>query len=495
MLRQLRISGEVLTDETSIERYSSDMSHYKVKPALIAIPADEEDLAKIIAFCKEQAMPITPRGAGSNQSGNAVGSGIIVLFSKMNATVKRNGRGVRVQSGVIHQVLDQQLNMDGLRIPYDPTSRSFCTIGGNVATKASGLRSLKYGTVDSALRSLRFFDTEHGLVDTSKGLPEDLEEKIIKLKNQLRNDTEAISVFKARENLKSSSGYNLKSFYMYEEPAEIVTHLLAGSVGTLGVFSEVELEAVPSPQKRCLYLLFFDSLLHATEDIARIKALDPSAIEVMDSYGVDLLRSRINLPSEGRAVLYVEFDSKLEEARDFISSYSREKSIKFIVEADAEKQALLWAIRESMLLWIMNNMETETKKFPPFADDIAVPLDRLPNFVAIIQQTLKRFGTDAVIYGHAGEGNLHVRPMINVENWQENLRNLADIIFDAALKAGGTITGEHGLGRNRSVYLRREWGDKIYSYMVEIKKIFDPAGLMNPGVVFTSDDLTINLEL
>jgi FAD/FMN-containing dehydrogenase len=143
----------------------------------------------------------------------------------------------------------------------------------------------------------------------------------------------------------------------------------------------------------------------------------------------------------------------------------------------------------------MNTLETPTKKFPPFADDLAIPVNQMPNFLAAVQDILDRFGTIAVIYGHAGEGNLHIRPMINVGNWEENLRDLSTLIFEAALKAGGTITGEHGLGRNRSNYLRREWGDKVYGYFEQIKSIFDSKGLLNPDIVFTSDDLTKNLEL
>ncbi len=494
-LRQLQISGEVLTDEASIQRYSTDMSHYMVKPMMIAVPANQEDVAKIIAYSKEEAIPITPRGAGSNQSGSAVGPGIIVLFSKMNATTKREGRRVKVQPGIIHQQLDQQLNIDGLRIPYDPTSRSFCTIGGNVATKASGLRSLKYGTVDSALRSLRFFDTAHGLIDTSQSLPENLKKAIVDLKNRLRSDKETMHILKARRNLKSSSGYNLVSFFEHEEPGEIVTHLLTGSVGTLGVFSEIELEAVPSPQSTSLYLMFFRSLLGAVKDVAKLKIFEPSAIEVMDSYGVDLLRNEISVPSDCRAVLFVEFDSNLDRAGDLMFNHLKEKSIKFLVETDPKKQAALWKIRESMLLWIMNTLETSTKRFPPFADDLAIPINQMPNFLVAIQDILDRFGTIAVIYGHAGEGNLHIRPMINKENWEENLRSLSNLIFEAALKACGTITGEHGLGRNRSMYLRNEWGDKVYGYFEQIKKIFDSKGLLNPDVVFTSDDLTKNLRL
>ena len=494
-MRQLQISGEVLNDEASIKKYSVDMSHYLVKPMMIAVPANQEDIAKTITYAKEEAIPITPRGAGSNQSGSAVGPGIIVLFSKMNAITKREGRRVKVQPGIIHQQLNQQLHIDGLRVPYDPTSSPFCTIGGNVATKASGIRSLKYGTVDSALRSLRFFDTAHGLIDTSQALPDNLKEEIVGLKNQLRRDKETMRILDARRNLKSSSGYNLKSFFEHEEPEEIVTHLLAGSVGTLGVFCEIELEAVPSPKSTSLYLLFFTSLLDAAGDVAKLKVFKPSAIEVIDSYGVDLLRNQIAVPSDCRAVLFVEFDSNLDQAGDLMLSHLKEKSIKFFAETDAEKQAALWKTRESMLLWIMNTLETPTRRFPPFADDLAIPIDQMPNFLATIQDVFDRFGTIAVIYGHAGEGNLHVRPMIAKDNWEENLRSLSDLIFKAALNYGGTITGEHGLGRNRSMYLRNEWGDKVYGYFKRIKEIFDPEELLNPGVVFTSDDLTKNLRL
>ena len=171
------------------------------------------------------------------------------------------------------------MGLDGLRISYDPTSRGFCTIGGNVATKASGLRSLKYGTVDSALRSLRFFDTTHGLIDTKHDLPKNLEEEILGLKRRLRSDKKAKRILNARRFLKSSSGYNLESFYRYEDPREIVTHLMAGSVGTLGVLSEIELEAVNSPKSTSLYVVFFRSIVDACRDVAKLRAFGPSALE------------------------------------------------------------------------------------------------------------------------------------------------------------------------------------------------------------------------
>ena len=270
---------------------------------------------------------------------------------------------------------------------------------------------------------------------------------------------------------------------------------MTGSVGTLGVFSEIELEAVASPKSTSLYVIFFRSLLDASEDVAQLRIFKPSAIEIMDSYGVELLEKEISVPPDCRAVLFVEFDSHLDQANELMLGHLKKKSMKFLVENDPKKQATLWKIRESILLWIMSILETQQKRFPPFADDLAIPINQLPNFLATIQKILDQFGTIAVIYGHAGEGNLHIRPMISRQNWEENLRSLSNLIFEAALKAGGTITGEHGLGRNRSKYLRNEWGDKVYAYLEQIKKIFDLEELLNPNVVFTSNDLTKDLKL
>ncbi len=496
-MRELWISGEVFSDEASLIRFSADMSHYAIKPKLVVVPRNEADIAEIVVYAKQEKLPLTPRGAGSNQSGSSVGSGIVVLFSKMISLNAKQGRRVKVQPGIVHQQLDLQLHKDGLRLPYDPSSRMFCTIGGNVATKASGLRSIKYGNVDSALKSLRFYDTTHGLIDTSNRLPETFEKAILQLRDRLRNDKETTQILHSRRNLKSSSGYNLQSFYACEAPEDIVTHLLAGSVGTLGVFSEIELEAVPAPKSANLYLLYFPSLAEAAKDVMKLKGFGPAAIEILDSYGVDLIRtkSELDVPQLAQAVLLVEFDSDLERADHLMLSHLREKAVSFHVEAEPKRQAELWRIRENMLLWIMGTLETAENRFPPLADDLAVPVSRLPEFITEIQHMLKQYGTVAVIFGHVGEGNLHIRPMIKKENWEENLRKLSDLVFNVALRYGGTITGEHGLGRNRSKYLRSEWGDKIYSYFVEIKRVFDPMDLLNPEVVFTSEDLTRNLRI
>jgi FAD/FMN-containing dehydrogenase len=493
----LNIKGSVLDDEDSLETYSKDLSGYKVKPKMVITPEDEEDILKIIEYSKTNSIPVTARGSGSNQSGSAVGSGIIILFHQMNHMITNRGAIVKVQPGIVYGTLDTEMRKSGLRIPYDPTSRGFCTIGGNVGTKASGLRSVKYGTTDDSLRSVKFLDTKHGLVDTSEVLPSDLRDAILKLRDRLRNDVQVKKILKNRGNLKSSSGYNIQALYKYNDPEEIVTHLLCGSVGTLGVLTEVELSLVPVPRGTILYLFYFGSLKDAAASVQGILDFHPSAMEIMDNYGLDILRTEheISIPSSEMAVLMVEFDENLDRIQPTISEYAKKKSISFDIETDRHTQEELWTVRESMLQRIKHELEKPDEKFPAFADDLGVPTEHLPDFVVNLQRIFAKEKMKAVIFGHAGEGNLHVRPMIRTDHWEETIRRLADMLFRTTLRYGGTISGEHGSGRNRSMYLRNEWGDIVYRYFEEIKSLFDPYELLNPDVMFTTSDPTKNLVL
>ena len=493
---KLKIAGSVFYDEAHLESYSTDLSHYSIRPKMMAIPAGEDDVQELVAFSKKESIPITPRGAGSNQSGSAVGSGILLLSSAMKSVISRNGRKVKVGPGIIYDSLDKSMRSEGLRLPYDPSSRMFCTIGGNVATGASGIRSLKYGTVNAALRSLRFIDMTHGMVDTAEELPEELEAEIVRLRSLLRSDGHVRSALERRAGMKSSSGYNIGAFYKYDDPRETVAHLLVGSVGTLAIFTAVEMEAVDAPAEKALYLLFYPSLVEAAAAVPSLKSTGPSSLELMDESALHVFREEhaMEFPAESKAVLMVEFDAELDKADALIAQHLQ-GTIGHVAELNPGRQAALWSVRESMLLRIIHRMQTPAERFPSFADDLGVPVEQLAGFVADLQKILERENTPAVIFGHAGEGNLHVRPMVKLEGWQGSLRRLSDEIFRSTLSHGGTISAEHGMGRNRSMYLRDEWGDRIFEYFREIKRIFDPTDLLNPGVVFTSDDITDHLKL
>jgi glycolate oxidase len=487
----LAIEGEVLTDPLTIAAYRHDMSRYALTPRMVVIPEHEADVGAVVAYAAREGIPVTPRGAGSNQSGSAVGEGIILLFSRMHAILGRDGRRVRVQPGAVWDALNADALSRGLRIPYNPSSRAFCTIGGNVATGASGIHGLRYGGVDRALRGVRFVGTAHGTVDTRESLPHALAAGITDIRDRIREDDELGAVIIRRRALKSSSGYNLAAFFDHDDPAAILAHLFTGSVGTLGVITAVDLELVPVAAQTLLYLLFFPSVADAAGAVPSLLALQPSAIELMDRFGVALLQREpgVAAPARARAVLMVEFENGTEMPRS--SAFG---AIGVMKVEDVPARGRIWAVREAMLTAIRREKETADARFLSFADDLAVPPDEVPAFLADMARVLDDEGVDAVIYGHIGEGNLHIRPLIRRDDWEEQLPRLAERAFAAALARGGTLAGEHGTGRNRSKYLRAEWGDAACGYFREIKDLLDPQDLLNPGVIFGAGEITEHLS-
>jgi FAD/FMN-containing dehydrogenase len=490
------IKGGVYDDETWLLRYAMDMSRYKIIPSLVAFPEDEEDVLTLVEYSKKNNIPIIPRGAGSNLSGSAVGSGIVMVFEKLNSVLELRENLVKVQPGIVYNILNNQVADHDLLLPYNPSSRAFCTIGGNVGTKASGLRSIKYGNTNDRIRSIRFVNPIYGMVDTQQVLPHKLKEVIIDLRHRLLNDSEVQSILKQKEKVKTSSGYNLRAFYDYEDPKDIVTHLMVGSVGTLGIFTQIELELVTLPKKKIIFLFFFENITKAGAMVPKIDLLAPSAVEIMDIFGIKMYRKKmgIDIPEKYNAVLLVEFDVVNDSLVEHVSQVAMDENILYHFFEDLQEIKEAWDIRESVLLKIKKEHEDPDRKYISFVDDLGVPVKNLADFISEVSQIFKSRGIKFVVYGHVGEGNIHIRPLIEKKGWKESMKELADLLVKAAFKYKGTVTGEHGSGRNRSFYIREEWGDKIYEYFKEIKMIFDPDDLLNPGVMLTDSDITDNLE-
>lgn len=490
------IKGRIFDDETWRSRYSMDMSRYKIMPTLVAFPEDEEDVIALLKYSKENNMSITPRGAGSNLSGSAVGHGMVVVFEKMNRVLGVKGNLVRVQPGIVYNILNKHAEKHGLLLPYNPSSRAFCTLGGNVGTKASGLRSIKYGNTNNGIRSIRFVNPIYGIVDTKEGLPADLKNAILELRKRLLNDEQAISILKEKEKVKTSSGYNLRAFYEYETPEDIVTHLMVGSVGTLGIWTEIEMKLVPLPESKIIFLFFYANITSAGAMVPKIDSLSPSAVEIMDIFGIRMYRDKMGLeiPEKYNAVLLVEFDDISEDLKDHVGKVAKDVDVPFHVFEKSLDIKEAWDIRESVLLNIKKQHEGPNQRYISFVDDLGVPVENLADFISEISQIFETRGIKFVVYGHVGEGNLHIRPLIEKDGWKERMKELADLLVQAALKYNGTVTGEHGSGRNRSFYIREEWGDRIYGYFKDVKKIFDPLDILNPDVMISDSDITENLE-
>ncbi len=494
MYDALSIKGQVISDERQLERYSSDLSHYHMRPRLVAVPLDEHDVMVAVDYAVGSGIAITPRGAGSNLSGSAMGDGLIILTREMDRFIRKDGNIYACQPGIVFNGLDKLARGDGFFIPYDPSSRAFCTIGGNVGTRASGIRSLKYGSTDNCLDSIRFVSPVFGVVDTAKELPHELRLALDDISARFREDEEMLLLMESRAGLKSSSGYNLGAFLEEKGVNRIAAHLMVGSVGTLGIFTEIRLKLRPLYKERMLFLAFFDSLPNAVRKMLPARPFGPSGFELLDSFGVKNMSALIPVPSEANAVVMIEFDEALGEAESKMTELLKSTGSKNLVFRDQAMIENIWSVRESNLLRIKHELERPELKFLSFIDDLAVHPDRLPDLIEQLDSIFKEEKVQVIMYGHIGEGNLHVRPYIHKEGWEEVTKHLAERCFRAVLENDGTITGEHGMGRNRSKYLFDEWGKKACTYFHEIKRIFDPEGLMNPGVVFTESDLTEHLR-
>ena len=491
-----RIKGTVYEDAKTLERYSTDMSGYHLQPRLVILPADEEDVLNLLEFAKATAIPITPRGAGSNLSGSAVGEGLILHFRNMAELLRVKDSTVSIQPGVVYRDLNEKMAPKRLTLRYDVSSGGFSTIGGNIATKAGGLRSIKYGNADESIRHLRFICPSHDLVDTSQPLRPSLEQDICSLRTKLLSDDKARSWLSSRKGLKSSSGYNLQALIEHEDPADIVSHLMAGSVGSLGIFTQLSLKLVPVPSDRRFFVAFFRDLLDAIRAAPALVDLKPSALEVMDSFGTNLVRDEggIAVPANTEATLLIEFDDNKELQDDKLAALLSRASLDFERIEEQSTAEKVWKIRWTMLTRLKRMREDTEHRYLSFVDDMAVPLKHLHPFISEVRKIFREERLDAVIFGHIGEGNLHIRPLIWKQDWKQVVSKVGRRCFDAVLSHGGTLTAEHGTGRNRAPYLPDEWGKNLYPYFHVIKKIFDPDDLLNPGVIFKTHDITHNLR-
>ncbi len=464
-------------------------------PKLVVVPKNKNDILQIINFARKNKLSITARAGGTNTCGSALGEGIIIDFSKMNSIIWKKNKSTKVQPGVIYADLNKELAKTGQWIAFNPSSNDSCMIGGNLATKASGLSSVKYKSMDSFVKSVEFIDAKGRLIDTAKGIPKDLGKKILELKKKILKDKKTVSKLKKRMHLKTSSGYNIFAFLKYKKPSEIVTHLMSGSVGTLGLFTEIELNTLNKPKKTVTFISDFESLNDAGKAVQKIVKLNPSTLEILDEFSLKLLKEKLEekMNEKIKASLLIQFDTKISENKiKKLLEKNNAKNIFF--ETNEKKQLKILKMRETIF---HQTTKIDDGRTPiSFIEDMAVPIEHLSTFILDLQKIFQKNKIEAIIYGHAGEGNLHIRPLINVnkKNWKSTVKKIAKEAFGSCFKYGGTITGEHASGLNKAPFLEKEWGKKIYAYFKEIKNIFDQENILNTKAMFFKGDFTKNMK-
>ena len=513
------IAGEVRFDRVSRALYSTDASVYQIEPLGVVVARNRDDIITTVRLCHEFRCPLTLRGGGTSQAGQAVGAGVILDTSKyvnrlLEVDVER--RTARVEPGIVLDELNAQLKPHNLRFAPDISTASRATLGGMMANNSAGARSVLYGiTLHHVLEQLVVF--ADGSVAHLKDLtPAELdaacaEDSIHGRGCRTVRDLAAACAAEIDRRypklLRRVAGYNLNEFAKPDQPFNL-SRLMVGSEGTLGVVLEATVKLVPLPKAKAVMAIEFAELLEALAAAPLILRHGPSAVEVMDKFILDYTKQNAELQRKRQAfisgdpgaLLCVEFygdhaaelPPRLRALEADLTSHGY--GYRCFHALDLPAQAGIWSVREAGLGLSMA-MKDDNKSLS-FVEDTAVEPVRLRDFIDRFLQIVRAHGTSAGVYAHASVGCLHVRPVVNLktEAGVRTFESLATAVSDLVLEFGGALSGEHGDGLVRSPFMRKMFGPVLYDAFREIKRTFDPHGILNPGKIVDAPPLTSNLR-
>lgn len=503
-------SEKVLNDAPALSAYSTDASIYRVPPAGIVLIQSVRDLRKVVEYAQTRGIPLTARSGGTNLTGNALGEGIILEFSGLNRVleINREELWVRVQPGKVYAELNRDLEKHGLFFPPDPSSGDVCKIGGMLGNNAAGPHSLKYGaTKDNVLEMQIIRSDSLPLLVRPYPIQSSAFQSLLQNDEMIRGLFSLIKsnkdlLLKKRLNVtKNSSGYNLfdMAFFLNQGIFDL-TRLFTGSEGTLGFVTEAKLKLRPKPARTVTALIYFDSLDEVGAAVNDLNPHRPSAMELMDSTSLDMIgRKTFGIPPRAAAMLLVEFDEEpIEEKIQLIGKISRRFKLSGAVEIAREKEhtEALWKVRKAIFPALYRFHKN--KKPINFVDDVVVPVSRLPELIKYLGDYFKDAKIPVAIYGHIGDGNAHVNPLMNLKDPSEfgKLAQISREIHSTVItRFNGSICGEHGDGRVRGEFLKDLYGEDIYDLFRTVKNIFDPNHILNPGIKLTSESFTANIDI
>jgi FAD/FMN-containing dehydrogenase/Fe-S oxidoreductase len=513
------LQGKVHFDPYTRVLYSTDASNFAIEPLGVALPEHPDEVNAIVEICSKYGVPVIPRGSGTSMAGQTLGYGLVVDFTRhMHGIldVDREAQVVTVQPGLVLAELNRRLAPSGWMIGPDPASADRATVGGMIGNNATGAHSIRFGlTIDHLLAA------DVVLSDGSQAHFEPYDENTIQLK--IRSTTLEGEIYRlartlqvlAREAVEKhwprtwrrASGYSLNyltGFTPGQPPAWYapenrypptaglnLTPLLCASEGTLAILRNATLQIVPRPIHTVLVIIPCNSIQAATNETLPALETNPDAVELLPR---TLLSRAREIPAYARkmsflaeipeALLVVEYSGRTR--KEAIARAGAMK--KGQVLAEKELQDDLWAVRK-VGLGLLLSVPGDTKPIT-FIEDVAVPVDRLSEYVERVETILAGHDTFGEWYAHASAGCLHLRPMINLKTARgvEQMRKIADEVVELVIELGGSISGEHGDGLSHTEYNERLFGAELTGYFQQIKQTFDPQGLLNPGKVMPAPD-------
>ena len=500
------LAGEVHCDDVFVQMYSTDASIYEVRPLGVVRPRTESDVVECVRYAHQHGIPISARGAGTGLAGESLGTGLVMDFSHSMRRILHTGTDtVRVQPGVTLAQLNEHLATQGRMFGPDPATSAVTTMGSVLAVDASGSHWLQHGSARSHTLGMRVVLDDGEIISVrresldqvtrSSKMSKRHHELVTNLAELLNREAEIIEKHQP-QSLVNRCGYQLLG--VVDDQSLDLCQLLVGSEGTLALTVEAELRTEPISAHRAVSLLMFDRLEQAAVAALMIPPLGATACDLMDRRILALARETdvrfdLLIPEGTEALLVVETQGETEsevrgQLQEIVDRVIARKHLAFDarIAADSDEAELYWSLARHVVPNLYRLIGSNRPL--PFVEDMAVPPEILPEFLVKIQNVLKQHHVTASVFSHAGHGQLHVRPFLDLANPQhvQTMQRLAADFYEQVFDVGGTISGEHGDGYSRTPFVAQQYGP-VYAVFREIKRIFDPHNIFNPGKVVSDD--------
>ncbi|MDP1900329.1 MAG: FAD-binding and (Fe-S)-binding domain-containing protein [Rubrivivax sp.] len=502
--------ARLITDPLRLLAWGSDASFYRLVPQLLVVVQTEDEVVRVLAQCRELGTPLTFRAAGTSLSGQAISDSVLVLLGDgwRGCRIGEGAWTISLQPGVIGAAANRRLAPMQRKIGPDPASIDAAMIGGIAANNASGMCC---GTAQNSYRtldSLRVVLADGSVLDTADAASRvafgqrrpELLQGLAQLRDVVRADAALTARILHKYRMKNTTGYSLNALVDFEDPVDILAHLMIGSEGTLGFLSEITYRTVAEYPHKATALILFDNLATACRAVTVLKTEPVQAVELADCAALRSVTGKLGLPEsltrvgpdgaallvETRAADAAQLQAQVARITAALADVPTTEALRF--STDAAECVRLWAVRKGMFPSVGAMRQAGTTVI---IEDVAFPVPRLAEATLDLQALLREHGYgEAIIFGHALEGNLHFvfTQDFNSEAEVDRYRIFMDAVCQLVVgKYDGSLKADHGTGRYLAPFVEMEWGAQAYALMRRIKQLFDPEGLLNPGVLLNDD--------
>jgi len=504
-------SERLFTDELRTLAYGTDASFYRMVPQIVVRVKNEDEARTVISLCRKHNTPVTFRSAGTSLSGQAITNSVLMVVDRSwsGHEINEDASVISMQPALIGGYANLYLNKYNKKIGPDPASINAAMISGIVVNNASGMTSGVAKNTYNTLHGFRIIFADGSVLDTTddeskrrfaESHPE-LIEQILKLSAEVKSNEEIASRISYKYRIKNTTGYSVNALVDFDDPFDIIAHLMVGSEGTLGFISEIKLKTVPNPPAKASALIYFPDIHEACKAIPVLRELPINAAEIMDRQALKSVENKEGmpdfiktLPTEAAALL-VETSADTPEdlkinTEKIIAGLGELKKLKEIEFTDVPSEyKKLWDVRKGLFPSVCKDRSAGTTVI---IEDVNFPTERLAEAATDLQKMFAKYNFEnTIIWGHALAGNLHFVFALDFEKeedvarYKKFMNELTRLVIE---KYDGSLKAEHGTGRNMAPFVKYEWGSEIYEIMKKIKRIFDPQNIFNPGVLINEDE-------